>query len=363
MDHFHKGNSHFVEEDYDKAHEAFSASIKEDASCSMFWGHRAATRLRTGDLEGVLEDCNAALAIDTANPVVYLHKGHALFQLGQLSAAKATLQKAQKCQSQDENSTNTHLKKQINRWLNRCDGEMAGSVLPLGSLHTTNVAVPQNATATNGTAVKNPTDQIQQASSSESKKPASDKPYQFNWIQHASQVIVTLYAKNVAEGSCELNVGGRSMLIKGLEKGDFELNDLFEEVTEQGSSIQYYPSKIEAILAKNTETNWPALEKKDVKPLDSKLQYPTSKKKDWATIEKEVDEELKDDKNEGEEAINKLFQDIYARGDEDTRRAMIKSFQTSGGTVLSTNWKDVKTKDYEKDLSAPAGQEVRKWEK
>ena len=30
---------------------------------------------------------------------------------------------------------------------------------------------------------------------------------------------------------------------------------------------------------------------------------------------------------------------------------MIKSFQTSGGTVLSTNWNEVKEKDYEgKDL-------------
>jgi len=39
---------------------------------------------------------------------------------------------------------------------------------------------------------------------------------------------------------------------------------------------------------------------------------------------------------------------------------MIKSYQTSGGTVLSTSWKDVADKDYEgKDRpEAPAGQ---KW--
>jgi len=41
---------------------------------------------------------------------------------------------------------------------------------------------------------------------------------------------------------------------------------------------------------------------------------------------------------------------------------MIKSFQTSGGTVLSTNWGEVKDKDYEtKDRpDAPKGQEWRK---
>ena len=40
---------------------------------------------------------------------------------------------------------------------------------------------------------------------------------------------------------------------------------------------------------------------------------------------------------------------------------MVKSFQTSGGTVLSTNWKEVKEKNYENEREAPKGQEMKDW--
>jgi suppressor of G2 allele of SKP1 len=48
------------------------------------------------------------------------------------------------------------------------------------------------------------------------------------------------------------------------------------------------------------------------------------------------------------------------QGDEDTRRAMMKSFVESNGTVLSTNWKDVGAKKIE--CTPPEGMELHKWQ-
>ena len=95
-------------------------------------------------------------------------------------------------------------------------------------------------------------------------------------------------------------------------------------------------------------------------PTGPKPAYPSSskKKRDWNALDKEIESELANDKPEGDAALNGLFKQIYDRSDEETKRAMIKSYQTSGGTVLSTNWGEVADKDYEgKDRpEAPAGQ-------
>jgi len=54
-----------------------------------------------------------------------------------------------------------------------------------------------------------------------------------------------------------------------------------------------------------------------------------------------------------------MFQKLYSEGNDDLRRAMNKSFQESGGTVLSTNWQDIKKGKVE--CKAPEGMEFKKW--
>ena len=62
----------------------------------------------------------------------------------------------------------------------------------------------------------------------------------------------------------------------------------------------------------------------------------------------------------GDSTLNEFFQNLFANSDEDTKKAMMKSFQESGGTSLSTNWDEVKKGPVE--VKAPTGSVARKWE-
>jgi suppressor of G2 allele of SKP1 len=88
-------------------------------------------------------------------------------------------------------------------------------------------------------------------------------------------------------------------------------------------------------------------------------------RKNWEAV---TDTILKSDKEKtisedpnagGDGAVNGFFQKIYADADEDTRRAMMKSYVESGGTTLSTNWQEVGVKPVE--VKPPEGSEWKKW--
>lgn len=89
------------------------------------------------------------------------------------------------------------------------------------------------------------------------------------------------------------------------------------------------------------------------------------KHKDWDGITSEI---LSKDKTKtttedpnagGDIATNEFFQQLYTNADDDTRRAIIKSYQESNGTVLSTNWSEVGKGKVE--TKPPTGQEAKKW--
>jgi suppressor of G2 allele of SKP1 len=91
--------------------------------------------------------------------------------------------------------------------------------------------------------------------------------------------------------------------------------------------------------------------------------YPSSRpraaQKDWSAVEAEVKAmEEQGELDDGEDQLSAFFKKIFAGGDDDARRAMVKSYVESGGTVLSTNWREVGSKTVEP--TPPEGMEAKK---
>lgn len=105
--------------------------------------------------------------------------------------------------------------------------------------------------------------------------------------------------------------------------------------------------KIEIQLSKlDTSKSWKNLEIcEESNQTDTAPKYPSSAKNPIDPNKIRINESEMEPT--GEAAINALFQKIYADANEDTRRAMMKSFIESKGTVLSTNWSEVGEKEIE----------------
>ncbi|KAJ8489799.1 hypothetical protein ONZ51_g2710 [Trametes cubensis] len=92
---------------------------------------------------------------------------------------------------------------------------------------------------------------------------------------------------------------------------------------------------------------------------------PRKPRKNWDGITSEILNSEKpvspdqDPNAGGDAAVNEFFKKLYADADEDTRRAMMKSYSESGGTTLSTNWDEVKKSKV--DVKPPEGSEWKKW--
>ncbi|KAI9825713.1 MAG: hypothetical protein M1826_006897 [Phylliscum demangeonii] len=70
-------------------------------------------------------------------------------------------------------------------------------------------------------------------------------------------------------------------------------------------------------------------------------------------------DDYEEDDDDESDAVNAFFKKLYAHADPDTQRAMMKSYQESNGTALSTNWAEVGKAPVE--TSPPEGMMARSW--
>jgi suppressor of G2 allele of SKP1 len=273
----------------------------------------------------------------------------ACFSMEEYTTAKAAFEQGRELD--DKNA-------QFKTWIRKCNAEIDEEMAS-----ETTAAAPSAAP-------------VPAAAAAPTYQPPAPKPaarFRHDFIQTPTHVTVTFYMKGATKENCEVTfeecVLSLDWTISSSDSWQVTFDPLFESIVPEECTYACYSTKVEIKLKKKTSGKWDSLECKNEKALDELTEeeikrrrdyYPSSKAqggeaKNWDKIA----HELKDDKLEGEEPLNDFFQQIYGRGDPEIRKAMNKSFQESGGTVLSTNWGEVGSKKVEG--TPPAGLEMKKW--
>jgi suppressor of G2 allele of SKP1 len=172
----------------------------------------------------------------------------------------------------------------------------------------------------------------------------------YEWYQTSDHVNLAFYVKDRTEDDLEVVISKRELTIRiklpdsSVYQVDF--NPLCQPVNPNTSHYTIGKYKIEVKLSKTDSITW-----KDVRGTGTAPVSDRKDKKNWDAVLQEEEEE---DKPEG---LNQMFRDIYGKATDEARMAMNKSFMESGGTVLSTNWNEVKTKPVE--MTPPDGMESK----
>lgn len=174
-----------------------------------------------------------------------------------------------------------------------------------------------------------------------------------DWYQSESQVVVSILGKHTSKEDCCVQFDKDEVTIqaKFATGQPYTINlKLSKSIAPKLSSYRVLSSKLEIRLAKIEGGMWDVLERtvnKTTKP-------STGQARNWDKVVNDITKE--DDDGD----VNTLFKKIYSDGSDEVRKAMNKSFMESGGTVLSTNWKDV-AKD-KVDIKPPEGMEWKTWD-
>ncbi|KAG7883676.1 hypothetical protein KL938_002913 [Ogataea parapolymorpha] len=186
-----------------------------------------------------------------------------------------------------------------------------------------------------------------------------------DWYDSKDMVNVSIYVKNIPPTTLKIDFQETSVSVsfKTSENADFNycLDPLYGSIVPSKSSFKVFGTKLELYLAKETEETWKALEKVEpdtIAPQETSLStlgYPSSSTKriNWSEFKVEDGEE------DSSQDPDVFFRKLYEGADEDTKRAMMKSYLESNGTTLSTDWKEVSQKKV--DIAPPDGVDIKKW--
>ncbi|CAG8654163.1 4722_t:CDS:10, partial [Acaulospora morrowiae] len=327
MELYKQANDAFFEDDYDEALELYNKAISLDATNVEYLLKRSATFQKIKKNMDSLADAEKALSLvegkegqEAIAAKALLRKGIAQFELKEYQAAKTSFD-----QSKELNPN----EKSLATWLKKTEVQLE--------------KMAPKPTSASGTMSNN----------TSGSAFLSQSRVRHEWFQNESFIIISIFIKNVKKETVDVYMADRSVsvTIKLPTGSDYslELDPLAHEIDPKESKYEVLSTKVEIKLKKaNVGIRWGVLEGEDslVGSIGSTndssvLSYPSSAKhaKNWDKLEKEISGEQ--EKPEGDAALNSLFQQLYRDADDDTKKAMMKSYTESNGTCLSTNWGEV----------------------
>lgn len=171
----------------------------------------------------------------------------------------------------------------------------------------------------------------------------------YRWYQTETKVVVEVPIKNLVDENVSVNYTRDSLNVTAKLPSDEQYSlklNLHNAIVPEQCSYKVRQTKIEINLPKEVHLHWVKLGKDDPEPNASVSQ------KNW-------DKVVQENWSEKDGSLDQLFSTIYTDSDDDQKRAMLKSFTESGGTVLSTNWEEVGKQKTE--IKPPDGVEFKPW--
>jgi suppressor of G2 allele of SKP1 len=207
-----------------------------------------------------------------------------------------------------------------------------------------------------------------------------------DWYQNGESVTVNILAKGAPKDQTTVDFEKDTLSVSFPVNGSdsdyhFYADPLYASIDPSQSKFRVTPNKVEVTLKKavanvkwhnlegdrkveadnsaETTTTVPSFVLVAPSTQESGPAYPTSSKsgaKDWDKLAKEEG----DDKDEIEgDVTSAFFKKLYKDASPEQQRAMMKSYQESGGTVLSTDWSNVGSKTVVPE--PPDGMEAKKY--
>lgn len=364
-DFYSKGNEAFVSENYPTAIDLYTSALGLEPHFADCMVARAHAYIKSDKFDLAKKDADKAIDIlrsssetSPSAAKAFLRSGVASFHMGKYKEARNCFTEGQKLG--DESG--------LKQWMAWCDekikkfGDFAPGVKPSNAVPKTDnnkdeVAQPQMATSEKTTPANDP-----------NTMPVPKISH--DWYQTETHVVVEVRIKKLSADQCNVDMGETtlSVTVKLATGSEYSLElDLAHPILPLQSSYKIMSTKLEIKLKKAEGVRWAALEGDGSAPLpggslppsNTTVKAPYASGRDWGAIEKALAAEA-EEKKEGEAALNEMFQKIYGDANDDVKRAMNKSFQESGGTVLSTNWNEIGKEKTE--VKPPDGMEWKKYD-